>query len=193
NSPARNAILWVPRLSGRRATTTRECRARLATKPAPTGSMTTTNTIGTVRVASSNGAVVAVPVPATRTSGASATNSAACLRMSAAVAQRMSIRRLRPSLQPNWRRGCSLLLPPPSGRYRLVALTPSRDLFVHAKDLFLEANDRQPLLAPPSSLLDEQKKHSDSYQQGKQNTDDERNNRMPSGLDLFRSSAFLRC
>src|SRR5262249_52279051 len=127
------------------------------------------------------------------TSGASATNSAACLRMSAAVAQRMSIRRLRPSLQPNWRRGCSLLLPPPSGRYRLVALTPSRDLFVHAKDLFLEANDRQPLLAPPSSLLDEQKKHSDSYQQGKQNTDDERNNRMPSGLDLFRSSAFLRC
>ena len=38
----------------------------------------------------------------------------------------------------------------PSGRYRLVALTPSRDLFVHAKDLFVEANDREPLLAPPS-------------------------------------------
>src|SRR5262249_38692846 len=32
----------------------------------------------------------------------------------------------------------------PSGRYRLVALTPSRDLFVHAKDLFVEANDREP-------------------------------------------------
>ena len=37
-------------------------RARLSTKPAPTGSMTRTNTIGTVRVACSNGAAVAVPV-----------------------------------------------------------------------------------------------------------------------------------
>jgi len=37
-------------------------RARLATKPAPTGSITTTKTIGTVLVACNNGAVVAVPV-----------------------------------------------------------------------------------------------------------------------------------
>jgi len=44
-----------------------------------------------------------------------------------------------------------------------------------------------------SLLVDEQKKHSDSYQQGKQNTDDERNNPMPIRLDLFRPSAFLRC
>ena len=36
-------------------------RARLSTKPAPTGSGTITNTIGTVRVACSNGATVAVP------------------------------------------------------------------------------------------------------------------------------------
>ena len=36
-------------------------RARLSTKPAPTGSATTANTIGTVRVACSNGATVAVP------------------------------------------------------------------------------------------------------------------------------------
>src|SRR5215471_9853653 len=43
-----------------------------------------------------------------------------------------------------------------------------------------------------SLLADQQDKSSDSYQQGKQNTDDERNNRMPSRLDLFRSSAFLR-
>src|SRR2546427_9032475 len=50
--------------------------------------MTSANTIGTARVAYSNGATVAVPVPATRTSGASAANSAACLRMSSAVAQR---------------------------------------------------------------------------------------------------------
>src|SRR5262244_1954862 len=52
--------------------------ARLATKPAPTGSMTVTNTIGTVRVACSNAATVGVPLPARRTSGASAANSAAC-------------------------------------------------------------------------------------------------------------------
>ena len=84
-------------------------RARLATKPAPTGSMTITNTIGTVRVACSNGATVAVPVAATMTSGASAANSAACLRMSSAlvVAQRVSIRTLRPSVQPNCCRPCS--------------------------------------------------------------------------------------
>jgi hypothetical protein len=72
-------------------------------------------------------------------------------------------------------------------------------LFVYAKDLFVEANGgplskgrfRQPLLPPPSLLVDEQKKHSDTYQQGKQNTDDERKNRMPIGR-RFRSSAFLR-
>src|SRR5215831_15930542 len=43
-----------------------------------------------------------------------------------------------------------------------------------------------------SFLADQQNKQSDSYQQGKQNTDDERNNRMPTRLDLFRSRAFLR-
>src|SRR6516164_6560047 len=42
-----------------------------------------------------------------------------------------------------------------------------------------------------SFLADQQNKQSDSYQQSKQNTDDERKNRMPSGLDLFRPSAFL--
>src|SRR6516164_5271109 len=41
-----------------------------------------------------------------------------------------------------------------------------------------------------SLLADQQNKHSDSYQQGKQNTDDERKNRMPIGR-RFRSSAFL--
>src|SRR6516162_7552922 len=44
-----------------------------------------------------------------------------------------------------------------------------------------------------SSLADQQNKCSGSYQQSKENTDDERNNPMPIGLDLFRSSAFLRC
>jgi hypothetical protein len=42
-------------------------------------------------------------------------------------------------------------------------------------------------------LADQQKKHSGSYQQGKQSTDDERSNRVPTRLDRFRSSAFLRC
>jgi hypothetical protein len=32
----------------------------------------------------------------------------------------------------------------PSGRYRLVAMTPSRDLFVCAKDLFFGAKPGQP-------------------------------------------------
>ena len=36
-------------------------RARLSTKPAPTGSATTANTIGTVRVACSNAATAALP------------------------------------------------------------------------------------------------------------------------------------
>ena len=60
-----------------------------------TGSPATGNTIGTVRVACSNGPTVEEPW-ARMTSGASAANSAACLRMSAAlvVAQRVSMRTL---------------------------------------------------------------------------------------------------
>src|SRR5262245_31333006 len=59
-------------------------RARLSTKPAPTGSGTITNTIGTVRVADSTCPTVEPPL-ATMTSGASATNSAAYLRVSASL------------------------------------------------------------------------------------------------------------
>ena len=62
-------------------------RARLSTKPAPTGSVTIGNTIGTVRVACSNGPTVEAPW-ARMTSGASATNSAAYLRMSVGIAVR---------------------------------------------------------------------------------------------------------
>ena len=77
-------------------------RARLSTKPAATGSTAAGNTIGTVRVACSNGPTVEPPW-ARMTSGASATNSAACLRMLAAlvVAQRVSMRTLRPMVQSN--------------------------------------------------------------------------------------------
>src|SRR5262245_30661091 len=76
-------------------------RAKLSTKPAPTGSATAANTTGTVRVASSNGPTLELP-PARMTSGTSAANSAAFLRISAVlvVAQRTSMRRLRPTAQP---------------------------------------------------------------------------------------------
>jgi hypothetical protein len=50
-------------------------RARLLTKPAPTGSGTLVNTIGTLRVNCSSGPTVALPL-ARMTSGASATSSA---------------------------------------------------------------------------------------------------------------------
>jgi hypothetical protein len=46
--------------------------------------------------------------------------------------------------------------------------------------------------APTSLLADQQKKRSDANQHRNQNTDDERNNPMPTGLDFFRSSALLR-
>src|SRR5262245_9481871 len=55
-------------------------RARLCTHPAPTGSGTLIITIGMVRVACSTGVGATLPT-VTITSGASATNSAACRRM----------------------------------------------------------------------------------------------------------------
>jgi len=81
--------------------------ARLSTKPAPTGSGTITNTIGTVRVASNTAAAPALPL-ATMTSNASAANSVAALLVSAAspAPQRASICRLRPSIQPSSRSRC---------------------------------------------------------------------------------------
>jgi hypothetical protein len=82
-------------------------RAKLSTKPAPTGSLVMVNTIGTVRVACSNGPTLEVP-PASMTSGASAANSAACLRISSALveAQRVSMLTLRPMVHPNSASAC---------------------------------------------------------------------------------------
>src|SRR5262245_16550635 len=82
-------------------------RARFSMKPPPTGSATCTNTIGTSRVACSNGAKVEVP-GARRTSGRSASNSAAYLRALSALPapQRKSIVTLRPTVQPNCCRLC---------------------------------------------------------------------------------------
>src|SRR5215510_3576654 len=76
--------------------------ARLDTKPPATGSKTCTKTIGTVRVCCSN--VAKTDEPAEKmTSGASATNSAVSLRTrtGSPAGQRMSICKLRPSLQPS--------------------------------------------------------------------------------------------
>ena len=47
-------------------------------------------------------------------------------------------------------------------------------------------------ISAASLLADQQNKSSGSYQQGNQNTGDELNNPIPTGLDFFRSSAFLR-
>jgi hypothetical protein len=77
-------------------------RAKLSTKPAPTGSRIVVNTIGTVRVACNSGPKLVLP-GAKITSGPSASSSAAYLRtrLASPAAQRVSIRTLRPSFQPN--------------------------------------------------------------------------------------------
>src|SRR5262245_15910495 len=77
-------------------------RARLDTKPAPTGSVTVPNTTGKVRVASNKGATTLVPL-ARITSGASAIISAMCWRSRKALSapNRYSIRILRPTAQPD--------------------------------------------------------------------------------------------
>src|SRR5262245_59038501 len=76
--------------------------ARLTANPAPTGSATCTNTTGTVRVARNKSAVVGLPTLRI-TSQASATNSATSLRVRSAspVLHRISMRTLRPTVQPN--------------------------------------------------------------------------------------------
>ena len=58
-------------------------RARLATKPEATGSVTCTNTTGIVRVICNSGVTVEVATPR-MTSGASAITSAICWRVSSA-------------------------------------------------------------------------------------------------------------
>ena len=59
----------------------------------------------------------------------------------------------------------------------LVALTPSGDLFVHAKDLFVEANDEP--LAPLYCWLTNRLNAPVANQHRNQNTDDERGNPVP--------------
>ena len=76
-------------------------RARLLTNPAPTGSTTIPNTIGTLLVTRCSAATAGL-AEARMTSGASATNSPAYRGKSAAsTAQRMSVRTLLPSVHPS--------------------------------------------------------------------------------------------
>ena len=129
-------------------------RARLSTKPAPSGSVTIANTIGTVRVACNNGPMAAVPI-AKMTSGSSAANSTAYLRMLSAFppAKRVSIRTLRPSVQPNCCSTCrnaamlasvsgSSAAPPP-------LITPMRRI---RSACCARAASGQPATAPPSNV-----------------------------------------
>jgi hypothetical protein len=104
-------------------------RARLGTKPLPTGSVTSTKTIGSVPLTGSSPAITGV-VGAKIKSGASPTSSFAwaCRRLASGT-QRYSRRRLRPSTQPSsrspasnaWARTC------PSGSVCANAIiTPTR-------------------------------------------------------------------
>ena len=84
-------------------------RARLATKPLPTGSARIAKTMGMVRVSCNSAAVVGVVCERMR-SGCSATSSFAnrCVDSgSAAIHQRVSVRKLRPSTQPNFCSSCT--------------------------------------------------------------------------------------
>ena len=79
-------------------------RARLATKPAPTGSMTPTKAIGTVRLRRCSTTTIGA-VAAKTTSGVNASKSAASLRMRSGsrllAPQRYATRTLRPTDQPS--------------------------------------------------------------------------------------------
>jgi ATP dependent DNA ligase domain len=116
-------------------------RGRPATKPERTGSPTATNTIEIVRVSRWNAAVAGLP-RARITSGCRSTSSFANIRVRSKLspAQRTSIFRLRPSVQPS----CSTCMKPErwsfpfGGRAGLIFL----DKFVGAGELHLR--HRQP-------------------------------------------------
>src|SRR5262249_36160914 len=127
-------------------------RAKLSTKPPPTGSPTFTNTIGTARVASSKGGKLGLPV-ARMTSGASAISSAAYLRTSSVlVGQRVSMRTLWPSIQPNFssppRNAAMRALPSASSAAVLIS-TPMRRI-----RSFCARAASGHAAAPPTSRMD---------------------------------------
>src|SRR5262249_36350761 len=128
-------------------------RAMLRTMPAPTGSGTCTNTIGTSRVTCCNAYMLA-PL-ARMTSGASATNSAAYLRKSSAspAPQRYSIRTLRPTVQPNSCRPCrnaALRACPSASSAARFTSTPIRRI---RSPCCARAASGHTTAAPPSSVM----------------------------------------
>ena len=128
-------------------------RAMLATKPAPTGSTTCTNTIGTLRVACSKG-VTTGTLLARMASGASVTNSDACARKRSAspAPQRRSMRTLRPTAQPAscspCRNAARRACPSASSAARFMS-TPMRLTF--SRDCARAASGHA--AAPPSSVM----------------------------------------
>src|SRR5215472_1155248 len=82
-------------------------RSSVSTKPAPTGSETPANTMGEVRVRRRNASTANVPL-ARMMSGPNASNSLAYVRSSSTSfsPQRVSMRTLRPSVQPNCCNAC---------------------------------------------------------------------------------------
>ena len=130
-------------------------REKLATKPLPTGSVTLTKMMGMVRVCCSNAAVLGVLCERMR-SGCSATSSFAncCHRLRVAgAAQRVSIRMLRPSVQPSFwsprgTRRCGPVLP---GRSRRKPIsTPIRRM---RSPCCARAAIGHAAAAPPSSVM----------------------------------------
>ena len=136
-------------------------RARLSTNPAPTGSATCTNTIGIYarclqqwpRCLGSNGK--------DDIRRRSATNAATCLRICSASPppQRVSIRALRPSVQPNCCRPCEKSRNA-SLYFRAVrASTHEHTDAPRSFGLLRARRDRPRTAAPPSSEMNSRRLH----------------------------------
>src|SRR6516164_1384642 len=130
-------------------------RARLATKPPPTGSIVVTNTIGTVRLACCKALTIELAV-ARMTSGANATNSVAYLRYRSVspAPQRVSTRTLNPTSQPNCCNSCANAALPacPKGSSAVVFIsTPMRRM--RSPCCARTASGQANAAPPPSSVM----------------------------------------
>src|SRR5215813_4141567 len=128
-------------------------RGKLATKPLRTGSVTTANTIGMVRVCRSRAAVVGVLCERMR-SGCSATSSSACRGndVPSDGVQRMSMRTLWPSIHPSF---------PNSSRNDATNAWRSRSFSVRSEEHTSELQSRPQLVC---RLLLEKKKENGNGQ-----------------------------
>ena len=134
-------------------------RAKLSTKPAPTGSGTCANTIGTPRIDCSKGPTIALPV-AMMTSGVNAANSATYLRALSALpaVHRASIRTLLPSTQPNCckPRRNAVMRACPSASSPVISTTIRRT----RSPCCARAASGHPAAAPPSNVKEFAAPHS---------------------------------